>query len=98
MAALGSDWAEARPPGHHRHHHNRPHFAARIVFVAPLFAVPRYYYPAPVYYAPPPVYIEQPQPHPQAYWYYCPVLRAYYPHVQTCPGGWQRVVPQPPPG
>lgn len=79
-------------PHKHRHHGNR------VVFVvAPVF-VPRYHYPAPVYYAPPPVYIEQPPPQAQAYWYYCRELRAYYPYVQTCPGAWQRVVPQPPPG
>lgn len=92
--------AEAGPG--HRHHHHRPHFVSRVVVFAPIYAVPRYYYPAPVYYAPPPppVYIEQPQPAPQsaAYWYYCPAVRQYYPHVPSCPGGWQRVAPQPPPG
>ena len=72
-----------------------------MFFAAPLvYAVPRYYYPAPAYYAPPPVYIEQPVPDPasQAYWYYCPQYRAYYPQVQSCPGDWQRVAPLPPPG
>jgi len=66
-----------------------------------------YYYPA--YYPPPvvirqqaPVYVEQdPQPAPAAqpqssgYWYYCADSRAYYPYVKECPGGWQRVAPQP---
>jgi hypothetical protein len=68
-----------------------------------------FYYPPPVYYpsAPyyPPTYIErgngetlpqQQQPAP-AYWYYCPDAKAYYPYVKDCPGGWQQVVPQPPP-
>lgn len=75
---------------------------------------PHRYYPAPYYspyYPPvvtvpvsPPTYIEQgqtsaapaaPQP---GYWYYCNDARAYYPYVKECPGGWQRVSPQPPPG
>ncbi len=77
----------------------------------PLFP-PAYYYPAPAYYYPPyypPVaapaaptaYVEQSAP-PQAapdqssWWYYCADSRAYYPYVKECPGGWQRVAPQPP--
>ncbi len=66
-----------------------------------------YYYPA---YAPvvidrtPPVYIEQStplpvQPAPAAavnYWYYCAASQAYYPYVNECPSGWQKVLPQPP--
>lgn len=56
------------------------------------------YYPPPVYMAPPPVtYIQQP-PVPQGQggdWYYCPQYRAYYPQVQSCPGAWQLVPPQP---
>ncbi len=71
---------------------------------------PTYYYPPDTYYPPsPPVYIEQPapysvppqsqyqQPDTQAYWYYCAASRGYYPHVQACPGGWQKVAPQSPP-
>lgn len=69
---------------------------------------PAHYYP-PAYYPPvvavpssPPVYIErgdtQAEPERQSnYWYYCPGEKAYYPYVKQCPGGWQRVVPQPPP-
>jgi len=63
------------------------------------------YYPYPVYAPPvvvppptPPVYIERqaaPAMEP-GYWYYCAESRAYYPYVQTCPGGWQPVAPQPP--
>jgi hypothetical protein len=30
------------------------------------------------------------------YWYYCPEAKAYYPYVDKCPRGWQRVKPQPP--
>jgi hypothetical protein len=72
---------------------------------------PYYYYPAPVVAAPsaPPAYVEQdpvqaPMPaQPQAgsngsdYWYYCSNPDGYYPYIKQCPGGWQRVVPQPPP-
>lgn len=69
------------------------------------------YYPQPYYYppyapivierAPPPVYIEQaapvaPPPAQTSYWYYCAASRAYYPYVNECPGGWMKVLPQPP--
>lgn len=66
---------------------------------------PPYYYP-PAYPAPaaPPVYIEQPQAaapaqtQPQTqpsdgYWYYCPSAQNYYPYVEQCAEGWQRVAP-----
>lgn len=32
-----------------------------------------------------------------SWWYYCADAKAYYPYVNQCPGGWLRVVPQPPP-
>lgn len=110
---LASAMAEAGPGGRGFHHGGRHHGGGRVFFyAAPVivgaYLASRYYYPppyyppAPVYYAPPPppVYIEQPQvaPQSQAYWYYCPQSRAYYPHVQSCAGPWQRVAPQPPPG
>ena len=31
---------------------------------------------------------------PQAYWYYCPSARAYYPTVRTCPEPWVKVPPR----
>lgn len=88
----------------HFHHHN--HFG---VFIgAPLFWDP--FYPWPYYYrAYPPVvvapsgpttYIEQGGEglgRAEAYWYYCPDSKSYYPYVRECPGGWQREVPRPPP-
>lgn len=76
---------------------------------SPYYASPYYYSPA--YYPPtvvtvpvsPPTYVEQPtavapaQAAPQpGYWYYCAESRSYYPYVNQCPGGWQRVSPQPP--
>jgi hypothetical protein len=64
---------------------------------------PPYYYP---YYPPsvvvvprePTTYIERetaPAPDAQSYWYYCPDSGSYYPYVKQCPGGWQKVPPQP---
>lgn len=70
-----------------------------------------YYYP-PYGYAPPvvvqpapQVYIERDpqsgapvqQQQPSQWWYFCPGANGYYPYVKECPGGWQRVAPQPPP-
>jgi len=89
---------------------HRPHVRFGVVVGGPLWFgpayYPRYYYP-PYYYAPvpdaPPVYIEQGEAQPaappqQAYWYYCAESKGYYPYVKECPGGWQRVAPQPAPG
>ena len=55
----------------------------------------------------PQIYIEQPQALTQVapaqsqdannYWYFCESAQAYFPYVNECAGGWQRVVPQPPP-
>jgi hypothetical protein len=76
------------------------------VFIGMPFWYPYGYYPYPYDYAypiysppvvqesSPPVYVE---PAPQQYWYYCQSLQGYYPYVRECPGGWQQVLPQPPP-
>jgi len=65
----------------------------------PYYYPPAYSYPA---YAPaqPSNYIQQETAPaapaaPQGYWYYCTDAQAYYPYVKECPGGWQRVSPQP---
>lgn len=46
----------------------------------------------------PPVYVQK-QPAPsdeaQAYWYYCPNPKGYYPKVPNCPEAWIRVPPSP---
>lgn len=57
-----------------------------------------YYYPYPPAASSPPTYIEKGDEGPEesSYWYYCPESKAYYPYVKECPGGWQRVSPQPP--
>lgn len=103
-ALLSSESAYARG------NHHRPHVRFGVVLGGPVWFgpafYPHYYYP-PAYYPPllasPPVYIEQgevqPAPAPQqAYWYYCTEAKGYHPYVKECPGGWQRVPPQPPPG
>ena len=89
--------------GGHGHSHTRTSVG---VFVGPVWYPPFYpYYYAPYYYAPyyyypavsgPPTYIEQQPAIVPGYWYYCSGSQAYYPSVQECTGGWQRVAPQPP--
>jgi len=63
-----------------------------------------YYDPAPVVVVPstPKVYIEQSgvaaeaaPASSQQYWYFCKGSNKYYPYVKECPGGWQKVLPQP---
>jgi hypothetical protein len=70
----------------------------------PYFYGPYPYAYPPVVVAPaePPVYIQQApaqdmQPQPSNDWFYCRKPEGYYPYVKQCPGGWQRVAPQPPP-
>jgi hypothetical protein len=57
------------------------------------------YWPPTVVVQEPPVYIQQPVPAPpsppEAYWYYCPSARAYYPSVAQCPEPWVKVPPRP---
>lgn len=63
----------------------------------PYYYPPRYYpysYPEPYIDIEPPVNIEPQQTY---YWYYCQNPKGYYPYVTSCPGGWTRVVPTPPP-
>lgn len=67
---------------------------------------PPYYPPVVVERAAPQVYIEQQSaaPAPAApmaaapvnYWYYCAAAKGYYPYINECPGGWQKVLPRPP--
>ncbi|MCC6609457.1 MAG: hypothetical protein IT515_07255 [Burkholderiales bacterium] len=71
----------------------------------PPYSYPYYPYYPPVVTAPasPPVYIERgavqaaPSQDTTNWWYYCTNPQGYYPYVKQCPGGWQRVAPQPPP-
>jgi hypothetical protein len=82
-----------------------------VTIGAPYYYEPYYpyYYPDPYYYYPPrvvvvpatpPTYIERgdaarEEAPASAYWYYCEESKTYYPYVKHCPGGWQRVAPQP---
>jgi len=74
-------------------------------YPAPAYAypAPAYGYPAAVVPALPPVYAEQgvapsaPAPsQAQGDWFYCAAAKGYYPYVNECPAGWQRVPAQPP--
>lgn len=76
-------------------------------YYAPYSYPPYYNYPldySPVVVEPSPEYIERGSPQgtaaqgqqSQGYWYYCAESKTYYPYVKECPGGWQRVTPQPP--
>jgi hypothetical protein len=75
--------------------HSRVFIGGTFIAAPVFFPAPYYYAPAPVYYDQPPVYIQQPETAPQSeqYWYYCAASRAYYPYVNECAGGWQRVLP-----
>ena len=102
VMGMGSAWADRG--GHVR-------FGVSIgVPIGPWYYPPPYYYPPYSYYPPvvvqqpAPVYVEQQQapvapaaaPAATNYWYYCAAAKGYYPYVKECPGGWERVLPQPP--
>ena len=106
VAGLGTAWADRG------HNGGRVHLGVMIgQGWGPWYYPPSYYYPPyypPVIVQPqqPQVYIEQQQAPgaaagpvttaPANYWYYCAAARGYYPYVKECPGGWQKVLPQPP--
>lgn len=80
---------------HGAHFARHPHFRFRghsfIVIGAPLLAAPWFYYPyawdpywGPRYYVPGQA---------GSFLYYCQDPPGYYPEVQSCYGGWVRVVP-----
>src|SRR5438045_9760806 len=64
----------------HSHHH---HHGGGAVFIGGGFysGYPAYYYPYPYGV---PLYPPMPA---DPYWYYCRAANAYYPYVQSCPGG-----------
>lgn len=79
-----------------------PLYAPWVVAPSPWYYPPPTYYSYPVVTVPapqPPVYVEQAKPpataQNQNYWYYCFNPAGYYPEVKECPGGWQKVAPQP---
>ena len=93
-------WMSTPVWAYHRH--------VPVIIAGPWWGPPAYYYPPPGYYYPPdvpsapPVYIEQQaapvnaQAPAEQVWYYCVNPKGYYPYVQTCPAGWQKVAPIPP--
>lgn len=107
IAGMGNAWADHR--GHHTHFglvigpYWGPSYYPSPYYYPPYY--PGYYPPLVVERPVPQVYIEQapvaapPVPAsvaPASYWYYCAATRSYYPYVKECPGGWQKVLPQPP--
>ena len=46
---------------------------------------------------PPPAAAPAQNPNTQQWWYWCVSARNYYPYVNSCSEGWQRVAPQPTP-
>lgn len=99
-------WARhggGRGGAHHHHHHGH----ASGVFVLGFFPWPYYRYPPPYYYGPdydyahytpPTVYVEKfpgtPTPETPGE-FFCPERGAFYPDVQECGAGWQRVIRPP---
>lgn len=99
-AALAALPAWAHGPGHHHRPRVGVYFGYSWHVPPPIYYHSRpYYYPPTVIVRPaePQVYIERAVPQPQAYWHYCSNPQGYYPYVKECPGGWQQVVPAPPP-
>jgi hypothetical protein len=82
-------------------YYGRAYFPGPYLYPDPFFAP--YYAPQPVVVMPsaPPVYIEQNNAAVEQaqeatqYWYFCRGANNYYPYVKECPGGWQKVLPQP---
>jgi hypothetical protein len=106
LAAAGPSHARGGGGGHssgghrgfHRHNHGRVFIVGGPVFYGPYWDPYWWDYPpyavAPVVVVPePPVYLQRPA---QAYWYYCPSARAYYPTVQRCADAWIAVPPRAP--
>jgi hypothetical protein len=60
------------------------------------YPYPYYAQPYPVYDQPYPGYAPGVAPSSVQYWYFCPAAKAYYPYVQSCPGGWQAIPAMPP--
>lgn len=113
IAHYGSHWGTSRYYGGHYHSGSHVgvgvYFGgpAYWYYPWPYYYPPAYYYSPyyPYYYPPaqaysPPAYVEQgtsTERFESNWWYYCAGSDRYYPYVKECPGGWQRVTPQPPP-
>ena len=105
-----SVWARGYGHGHGGHVRFGVYVGGPAFWPGYYYGPPYYppYYPAVVgapYPAAPTYYIEQgstqpapapaPAPSQANWWYHCADAKAYYPYVRECPGGWQRVAPQP---
>ena len=98
LALPDAAWAQ-RGRGFHHHHHHRTFFVGTFFVGPPMWYA---YYPGPYYYGPafmatetpPTVYVEKFEgtPSAEAGEIYCPAVDQYYPEVQDCPNGWQRVI------
>lgn len=78
------------------HHHRHARFYGGFFVGSPFWYpyYPYYYGPPPYYYGPPTIYVEKFEGTPTSETQgeiFCPDRGAYYPDVQDCPGGWQRV-------
>jgi hypothetical protein len=109
LAILGAAVSTSAPAAHYGGHVRfGVYLGPGYWYPPPYYTYPPYY--SPYYYPPavaapaaPPTYVEQgvappvqaAPAQPQGYWYYCDGSKAYYPYVKECPGGWQRVAPQP---
>ena len=108
LALLGAVVSTSAPAAHYGGHARfGVYLGPGYWYPPPYYTYPPYY--SPYYYPPvaapaaPPTYVEQgvappvqaAPAQPQGYWYYCDGSKAYYPYVKECPGGWQRVAPQP---
>ena len=105
-AAFGFRRAAPLQSGFGAHHHGRAVFFVGAPFLFWSWPYGYYYAPPPYYYGPdyvaretlPPVYVEKfdGTPTPQTPGdIYCPDSQAYYPDVQECPNGWQRIIREP---
>ena len=91
--------AAGRRSGGHPFHHHPVFVGSAFYFGPPMwypYPYPPYYY-GPSYEAtstPPPIYVEKFEGTPNADSgdIYCPTLGQYYPDVQDCPNGWQRII------
>lgn len=96
--------AFAQRRGGWHHHHHTVVVGSAFYFGGPWYP---YYYPPPYYYGPiyeatetpPAMYIEKFEGRPDASSgdIFCPVSGQYYPDVQECANGWQRIIHPPAP-
>ena len=79
----------------------QPYYPVRTYYPVPLYygAYRQVYVPQVQQVPQPPAWVEQ-GPQQEAgqdqagFWYYCNNPQGYYPNVQQCPSGWNRVTPQ----